>query len=122
MTSQSYRDVAVWQRAHRLVIDVYALSRRFPREEMFGLTSQLRRATSSVPMNIAEGFRRRGRKDKLHFYNVAQASLDEAEYQLLLAHDLGYGDTDGLRDEADQVARMLNAYMRGIAASSGPTR
>ena len=118
MSSKSYRDVRVWQRAHAWVVQVYAATRGFPREEIYGLTAQIRRAAGSVPMNFAEGFRRRGRRDKLHFYNIAQGSLDEAEYQLLLAHDLGYASTQALRDESDEIARMLNAYMRNIADSS----
>ncbi|HLL90775.1 MAG TPA: four helix bundle protein [Tepidisphaeraceae bacterium] len=75
----------MWQKAHQLVLDVYAMTRRFPREEMFGLSSQMRRAAISVPANIAEGFKKSGKPDKLRFYNIAQGSLEEVRYYLLLA-------------------------------------
>ena len=104
----------MWQLAHAFVLGVYSISRGFPRDELFGLTSQLRRAAVSVPANITEGYRKHGDADKVRYYNISQASLDEAAYHLRLSHDLGYADTQELRQQADRVARMLSSYIRRI--------
>src|SRR5581483_1333191 len=80
MAAATFRDLKVFQKAHQFVLDVYELSAHFPRSEMFGLTSQLRRAAISIPANIAEGFVKRGVSDKLRFYNIAQGSLEECRY------------------------------------------
>ncbi len=109
--AQSFRDLLVWQQGHQWVLGVYHISKDFPKTEIFGLPSQLRRAASSVPANIVEGFKRRGKADKMRFYNIAQASVDEAAYHLLLAHDLNYADTAALQTKADELARMLTAYI-----------
>jgi len=89
----------------------------FPKEELFGLTSQLRRAAVSVPANFVEGFKKLGRADKLRFYNSAQGSLEEARYYFILSRDLDYGHTDGLMVMADEVSRMLCAYMETLRKS-----
>jgi len=80
---------------------------------MYGLTSQLRRAAVSVPANFVEGFKKLGISDKLRFYNIAQASLEECRYFLILARDLEYGEVAQLQSRADQISRMLNGYMKG---------
>lgn len=115
----TFHDLRVWQKSHALTLAIYRASAAFPRHEIFGLTQQLRRAAVSVPSNIAEGFRRRSRADKSRFLNIAAASLDELQYQLLLAHDLGYCDTQRMRQDALDVARMLSAYDRAVR--TGPT-
>jgi four helix bundle protein len=89
--AKTFLDLVVWQRAHQFVLAVYQLD--FPKHELFGLTSQLRRAAVSVPANIAEGFKRRGKADKARFLNIAQSSLEECRYYLILASDLGYAET-----------------------------
>jgi four helix bundle protein len=78
--SRTFEDVAVWQKAHRWVLAVYRYTARMPKHELFGLTAQLRRAAVSVPANFAEGFKRQSRLDKLRFYNIAHASLEECRY------------------------------------------
>lgn len=113
--SQSFRDVLVWQKAHALALAVYRCSEKFPKQEMFALTSQLRRATASVPANIVEGFRKRSAADKQRFYNIAQGSADECLYHLILAHDLGYADTASLQANAEEVSRLLQGYINGLA-------
>ena len=90
---ETFRDIIAWQKAHQMVLSVYKLSRKFPKEELFVLVSQIRRAAISVPANIVEGFRRRSLKDSLNFYRIADASLEELKYHLLLSHDLGYIST-----------------------------
>jgi four helix bundle protein len=85
-----FQDLEVWKKAHQLVIEMYRIGKDFPPEERYGIVSQMRRATVSVPANIAEGFRKRGVKDKANFYNIAQASLDELYYYIILSKDLGF--------------------------------
>ena len=96
MTGQAakkFEDLAVWQKAHTLVLRVYKMTRGFPKEELFGLSAQMRRAAVSVPANIVEGFYRAGRSDKARFMNVAQSSLEELRYYFILSRDLGYVTT-----------------------------
>lgn len=90
MGSQTFRDVHAWQVAYKLTIDVYNLAKKFPKEEVYGLTSQIKRAVVSVPSNIAEGFGRRSDKEKDQFYSIAHGSLTEVENQLLIALGVGY--------------------------------
>lgn len=117
MPSRSFQDVELWQRAHRWVLAVYRYTEGFPKHELFGLSSQLRRAAVSIPANFAEGFKKSGIADKLRFYNIAQGSLEECRYYLILANDLGYGDTAELQADIETVSRMLESYMRAIRNS-----
>lgn len=117
MPSRSFQDVEVWQKAHRWVLAIYRLTEGFPKHEIFGLSSQLRRAAVSIPANFAEGFKKSGNSDKLRFYNIAQGSLEECRYYLILANDLEYGDTSELKAEIETVSKMLEAYMRAIRNS-----
>lgn len=110
---QPYTDIKVWQRSHALVLQVYRLSAVLPQDERFGLVSQLRRAAASAPTNIAEGSKRRSRHDFAHFLNIAEGSLAELDYLLLLTRDLGYvGDEKvaPMRAEVDEIARMLHSF------------
>ncbi len=108
------RDLVVWRKAHEFVLAVYAFTAGFPRQETYGLALQMRRAAVSVPANIAEGFRRRGKADKAHYMNMAEGSLEECRYYLILAQDLGYGDTTKLANAAEEVSRLLSAYAAAI--------
>ena len=114
MTAKSFQDLEVWMKAHCWVLGIYKFSEAFPKQEMFGLTSQLRRAAVSVPANIAEGFKKQGKADKARFYNIAQGSLEECRYYLILARDLNYGNSTELSRQLDEVSRMLDAYIRAI--------
>lgn len=107
----------MWRKAHAFVLAVYAFTAHFPKAETYGLALQMRRAAVSVPANIAEGFRRRGRADKARFMNIAEGSLEESRYYLILAQDLGYGDTTSLATALDEVGRLLHAYAAAILAS-----
>src|SRR5216684_968580 len=108
--ARSFRDLLVWGKAHGFVLAVYAFTPGFPRQETYGLSQQLRRAAVSIPANIAEGFRRRGKADKARFMNLAEGSLEECRYYLILAHDLGYGDPTRLTALLEEVSKLLNAY------------
>jgi four helix bundle protein len=112
--AKRFQDLKVWQKSHQLVIEIYKLTRSFPDYELFGLISQMRRAVVSIPANIAEGFKRRGKADKLRFFNISQGSLEETRYYLILAKDLGYAEIEGLQKEADEVGRLLDGYMKAI--------
>src|SRR5262245_51685634 len=96
-----FTDLIVWQKAHALVLSVYRKSALFPKHELYGLTSQLRRAAVSVPANIAEGFRKRSRADKARLMNIAQGSLEEVRYYIILAKDLEYSTPDQLIEQID---------------------
>jgi len=109
---QRFTDLRVWQRSHALVLALYKLTDRFPRSERFGLVGQLRRAAVSVPTNVAEGSKRRSAADYARFLNMAEGSLAETEYLLLLSRDLGYATNEAaepLLTEASEIARMLHA-------------
>jgi len=108
-TITNFQDLDVWRSTHQLTLHVYKMTQAFPLDERFGLVSQMRRAAVSVPANIAEGFKRRGIKDKLRMYNIAEGSLEELKYYFILTQDLGY--VDDTRDEmntAEQISRQLH--------------
>ena len=115
----SFKDLIVWQKSHALALKVYRVSARYPKTELYGVVSQMRRAAVSVPANIAEGFKRASRPDKARVLNIAQGSLEELRYFLLLAKDLGYEEDLGVAEELDEVARLLDSY-RGKIVSSAP--
>jgi four helix bundle protein len=112
--AKKFIDLVVWQKAHKLVIRIYRLSKTFPRGEIFGLTSQLRRAAVSVPANIVEGFKRATVPDKLRHYNIAQGSLEEVRYYLILSQDLEYAQTIELMEDLEEVSRLLEAFMKSL--------
>ena len=109
--------MVVWQKAHQFVLSVYRFTENFPNKELYGLTSQLRRAAVSIPANVAEGFKKRGKADKARFLNIAQGSLEECRYYLILASDLHYGDSAPLKMQLSEVSKLLEAYARAILDS-----
>ena len=115
--AKSFQDLIVWQKAHKWVLAVYLYSDEFPKREIYGLTSQLRRAAISIPANIAEGFKKKGKKDKSRFMNIAQGSLEESRYYLILAKDLGYGDSLQLMSQLTEVSKLLEGYSNSILNS-----
>jgi len=115
--ARSFRDLLVWRKAHEFVLALYAFTAGFPRSETYGLSQQMRRAAVSIPANIAEGFRRRGKADKARFMNVAEGSVEECRYYLILANDLGYGDTHQITALLEEVSKLLNAYTGAILSS-----
>ncbi len=117
----TFEDLIVWQKAHRFVLDVYELTRNFPKSEIYGLTSQFRRAAVSIPSNISEGFKKRGRADKVRFYNISQGSLEECRYYLILTRDLEYGQVDPLIDLLEETSKLLDAYQRAVEDCLSPS-
>ena len=115
--ARSFRDLLVWQKAHQFVLSVYALTGAFPKRETYGLVLQMRRAAVSIPANIAEGFRRRGKADKARYMNMAEGSLEESRYYLILAQDLGYARTGELMERSEEVSRLLSRYAATILTS-----
>lgn len=109
-----FRDLIVWQKAHQFVLSVYSFTIRFPREELFGITSQLRRASVSIAANIAEGYSKRGQREKMRFFNIAVGSLAECKYYLILTRDLKYGSIEKISPLLDEVSRLLNSYRSAI--------
>jgi four helix bundle protein len=112
-----FENLVVWQKAHQFVLAAYRLSRTFPRSEVYGLSSQFRRAAVSIAANIAEGFKKRGKADKLRFYNIAQGSLEERRYYLILAKDLAYADVSDSSQLLEEVSKLLDAYSQAILDS-----
>ena len=116
--AKTFQDLLVWRKAHEFVLEVYRYTESFPRHEIYGLVQQMRKAAVSIPANIAEGFKRRGKTDKARFMNIAEGSLEESRYYLILAHDLGYGRTEERRmNLLEEASRLLNAYAKAILAS-----
>ena len=116
---RSYRDLLVWQRAMDLTVRVYGLSRSFPKDEQFGLTSQVRRAASSIAANVAEGYGRATKPAYLNFLRIAQGSLKELETHMILAGRLGYAgdDIEEVLADAEELSRMLRALILKVEAS-----
>ena len=112
--AKSFQDLIVWQKAHAFVVQVYTATRRFPKEELYGLTSQFRRAAVSIPANIAEGFRKQSKQDKARFLNISEGSLEECRYYLILAHDLGHLDKRPMWELTEEVGRLRNGYRSAI--------
>jgi four helix bundle protein len=115
--AKTFRDLIVWQKAHQFVISVYRATEVFPNKEIYGLSSQFRWAAVSIPANIAEGFKKTGKLDKFRFMNIAQGSLEECRYYLILARDLGYSETSNLLSEVEEVSKLLHAHAKAILNS-----
>jgi four helix bundle protein len=116
LPARSFQDLIVWQQAHQFVLSTYRFMEGFPKHELFGLSSQFRRAAVSIPAKIAEGFKKKGRADKARFMNTAQGSLEECRYYLILSKDLGYGETQEILLQLEEVSRLLEAYTVAILA------
>ena len=112
--AKTFKDLIVWQKAHRFVLATYALTASFPRCEIYCLTSQMRRAAISIPANIAEGFTRRGVGDKIRFLNISHGSLEECRYYLILTQDLGYGANADMESLLEEISKLLFTYASGI--------
>ena len=116
---RTFEDLIVWKKSHDLVLEIYRITKDFPSEEKFGLVSQMRRAAVSIPANIAEGFKRRGVKDKIHFYNISQGSLSELQYYSTLVRDLGFKiNLDKVNNFIIEIGKMLNGLITIVGGPS----
>jgi four helix bundle protein len=118
---KDFKKIKVWQKAHDLTLDIYKITRRFPKEELYGLTSQIRRGASSIPANIAEGCGRSGDAELSRFLQIAMGSASELEYHLLLAHDLGLLSVqsfNSLSNDVMEIKRMLASFIKKLKADS----
>ena len=116
--AKSFKDLIVWQKAHKFVLNAYDFSNKFPKAELYGLTSQIQLSAISVPANIAEGFKKKGKTDKVRYMNIVQGPLEETHYYLILACDLGYGNPSKLLSQLEQVSKLLEAYSKAILNSN----
>lgn len=113
MPIQNFREIIAWQKAHQLAVLIYKLTEKFLKTEIFGLVSQLRRNAVSVPSNIVEGYKRKSKNDAIRFYIIAESSLEEMKYQLILSLDLGYilqSEYESANELAEEVGKLLNAW------------
>ena len=105
--AKTFKDLIVWQRAYQLVLAIYKITADFPKHEMYGIVSQVRRASVSIAANIAEGFRKRTSADKARFLNISQGSPEEVRYYLILAEDLEYAKANELHKQISEVSKLL---------------
>ena len=120
----SFESIIAWQKAHQFTKMVYLVTKDFPEDERFGLTSQFRRAAVSIGANIAEGYKKLSKVDKLRFFNISQCSLSECMNYIILSRDIGYMDDSDyniLHKMAEEVARLLSAYSNGVINNNGIT-
>ena len=123
MKSQSFEQLIVWQKAHSYVLAIYKITKQYPKEELFFLVNQMRRAAASITANIAEGYAKISSKDKLRFYNISQGSLEETRNFIILSKDLGYitlQDKEQLGIQAAEISRLLNAYCIALLKNVSP--
>ncbi|MCS2311000.1 four helix bundle protein [Phocaeicola vulgatus] len=123
MKSQSFEQLIVWQKAHSYVLAIYKITKQYPKEELFCLVNQMRRAATSITANIAEGYAKISSKDKLRFYNISQGSLEETRNFIILSKDLGYitlQDKEQLGIQAAEISRLLNAYCIALLKNVSP--
>jgi four helix bundle protein len=112
--ARKFQDLIVWQKAHAIVLSIYDLTKQFPKSELFGITSQLQRSAVSVPANIAEGFKKRTSADKARYLNIAQASLEETRYYLILVNDLRYCQSNRQLEQIEEVSKLLEGYYQKV--------
>jgi four helix bundle protein len=118
MSTQKFQELIVWQKAHQFVLAVYQYSGSFPKSETYALCSQFRRAAVSIAANIAEGYKKKTKLDKARFFNIAQGSLEECHYYLILSNDLGYGENHSMLVLLDEVSKMLHVYIQKMLSSN----
>lgn len=121
-TTYTFEKIIAWQKAHAFVLLVYQTTRMFPEDEKFGLTSQFRRAAVSIEANIAEGYKKLSKADKLRFMNISQGSLEECRDYIILSRDLGYIDKKAffsLYNSIEEASRLIHGYCKGIIKNNG---
>ena len=120
MATKSFKELIVWQKAHLFVLSVYKFAQSFPKDELYGLTSQFKRAAVSIAGNIAEGYAKKSLADKLKFFNISQGSLEECEYYIVLSRDLEFISKEQekvLDSLSDEIGKLLQSYMKKVQSS-----
>lgn len=120
MATRSFKELIVWQKAHSFVLNVYKFAQSFSKDEMYGLTSQFKRAAVSIAGNIAEGYAKKSLADKLKFFNISQGSLEECEYYIVLSRDLEFISKEQekvLDSLSDEIGKLLQSYMKKMQSS-----
>ena len=116
---ETFRDLVVWQKSHGLVLDIFKMTQKFPKKEQASLVPLMREKSTALPIQIAHGFNKRGRKPTVHFYRNALNSIEEIRYLIILSHDLGYiKSADAQLEECDNIERMLKRLIRSVASPS----
>ena len=118
MATQTFRQLLVWQKAHEFVLAGYKYTNSFPKTELYALTSEFKRAAVSIAANIVEGHKKRGKADKARLMNIAQGSIEECQYYLVLSNDLGYGKNDHLVILLNEIGKMLESSISKILSSN----
>jgi four helix bundle protein len=113
--TKSFEEVVVWQKSHEFVLPVYKITEQFPKHELYGLTSQFRRPAVSIAATIAEGYKKKDYKNKIHFSNIAHSSLEECRYYIILLKDLGYQDDSKLPELINEAGKLVRAYSKAIS-------
>lgn len=116
--TKTFKELIVWQKSHKLVLDIYKVTKSFPKVEIYALTSQIRRAGVSIAANISEGYKKKTKASKLNFLNMSEGSLEEVKYYILLSKDLEYiteNEFNNLNAMCDEVGRLINGYSLGIS-------
>jgi four helix bundle protein len=118
--TKSFQELDAWKASHQFVLEIYKSSENFPKSELYGLVSQFRRAAVSIAANLAEGYRKKGKADKLRFYNISQGSIEECTYYLILSRDLNYitpRSFENLNLKIDNARKLINNYCTAISSS-----
>lgn len=119
--TKSFEELIVWQKAHAFVLVTYKLTESFPKHEIYGLTSQFRRAAVSIAANIAEGYKKKDYKNKINFLNISESSLQECRYYIILSNDLKYIADKNLLLQLDEIAKLLISYAKSILINHKPS-
>ncbi len=112
--TKSFEELIVWQKAYQFVLNIYKITENFPKHEMYGLTSQLRRSAVSIAANIADGYKKKDYKNKINFLNIAENSLQECKCYIIFANDLNYINNKELYNDLNEIAKLLTAYVKSI--------
>jgi len=115
--TQSFTDLRMWQKAHLFVLEIYQITENFPKNELFGIVSQFRKAAVSIPANEAEGYKRKGKLEKLRFFNISQGSVEECRYYIILSKDLKYINEQNyihLMEKLEDASKSLNSYCKTL--------
>ena len=116
--TKSFEELLVWQKTHEFVLLIYRITENFPKHEIYGLTSQFRRAAVSIAANIAEGYKKKDFKNRIHFLNIAHSSLEECRYYIILSKDLAYQNNERLLELINEVGKLLTAYSKAIMSNN----